>query len=150
MCAERELRLRLQCRLLGVSRSHLYYENQGENALNLELMSLMDEHYHYHPYKGVPRMHVWLTKDKGYKVSRNRVERLYYEVMGLRAIIPGPHTSKGIKEHKKYPYLLRNLVIERVNQVWAIDITYIPVAKGFFYLVAIIDIKSRYVVVNPF
>lgn len=106
----------------------------------------MDEHYYDHPYKGAPRMHVWLTKDKGYKVSRNRIDRLYYKVMGLRAIIPGPHTSKRHKNHKVYPYLLRGLKIERPNQVWATDITYMPLPRGFMYLTAIIDLFSRYVV----
>ncbi|MFT5746518.1 MAG: hypothetical protein ACI920_001897 [Saprospiraceae bacterium] len=126
MSRDSDLNLRLQCRILEVSRSNLYYENQGENALNLELMGLMDEHYHYHPYQGAPRMHVWLTKDKGYKVSQNRVGRLYYKVMGLRAIISGPHTSKRHKNHAVYPYLLRELKIEKPQQIWATDITYMP------------------------
>jgi len=134
-----------QCRILGLNRTGIYYENRGESALNLELMQLMDRHYHYHPYKGVPRMHVWLTKDKGYKVSYNRVERLYYGVMGLRAIIPGPHTSKRHKDHKVYPYLLRNMVITRPNQAWATDITYMPLPHGFMYLTAVIDLYSRFV-----
>ena len=72
-----------QCRILGLNRTGIYYENRGEGALNLELMQLMDRHYHYHPYKGAPRMHVWLTMDKGYEVSYNRVARLYYDVMGF-------------------------------------------------------------------
>ena len=72
-----KLSLKAQCRILGIHRSGLYYENGGESDLNLELMRLMDEHYHYHPYKGVPRMYVWLTKDKGFEVSLNRVARLY-------------------------------------------------------------------------
>lgn len=108
-------------------------------------MRLMDEHYLKHPYKGAERMYKWLTMDKGYKVSLNRVERLYYKVMGLRSVLPGPHTSKRYKDHQVYPYLLRDLKIERNNQVWATDITYIPMEKGFMYLTAIIDIKSRYV-----
>ena len=134
-----------QCRILGISRSGTYYENRGESALNLELMSLMDEHYHYHPYKGAPTMHVWLTMDKHFDVSRNRVDRLYYEVMGLRAIAPGPHTSKRHKDHAVYPYLLRNLAITRPMQVVATDITYMPLPKGFMYLTAVIDLFSRYV-----
>ncbi|WP_158499734.1 DDE-type integrase/transposase/recombinase [Zobellia galactanivorans] len=92
------------------------------------------------------RMHVWLTRDKGYKVSKNRIERLYYRVMGLRAVLTGRHTSKRNKEHKTYPYLLRNLEITRANQVWATDITYIPMRKGYMYLMAIIDLHSRFVV----
>lgn len=134
-----------QCKMLSIHRSGLYYEPKTESELNLRLMREMDEHYLYHPFKGARRMHVWLTKDKGYKVSKNRVERLYYKVMGLRAIAPGRHTSRRNKEHKVYPYLLRNLEITRPNQVWATDITYIPMATGYMYLVAIIDLHSRYV-----
>jgi len=134
-----------KCTLLSVHRSGLYYKPNGESKLNLELMRLMDEHYLHHPFKGAKRMHVWLTRDKGYKVSRNRLERLYYRVMGLRAIMPGRHTSRRCKEHKIYPYLLRNLTIDQPNQVWATDITYIPMKHGFMYLTAIIDLHSRYV-----
>jgi len=134
-----------KCELLSVHRSGLYYKPQGESKLNLELMRLMDEHYLHHPFKGAKRMHIWLTRDKGYKVSRNRIERLYYRVMGLRAIMPGRHTSRRCKDHKIYPYLLRNLTIDRPNQVWATDITYIPMKHGFMYLTAIIDLHSRYV-----
>jgi putative transposase len=134
-----------QCRILGLNRSSLYYENRGESALNLELMRLMDEHYHYYPHKGAPRMYVWLTRDKGYDVSRNRIARLYYKVMGLRAIIPGPHTSKRHKDHAVYPYLLRELKITEPQQVWATDITYMPLPRGFMYLTAVMDLYSRYV-----
>ncbi len=109
-------------------------------------MDHMDKHYLDHPYKGAPRMHIWLTLDEGYKVSRNRVERLYYNVMGLRAIIPDPHTSRRCKDHPTYPYLLRNLEVIRPNQVWATDITYVPINRGYMYLTAIIDLNSRYVV----
>lgn len=137
---------RAQCRILGLHRSGTYYENRGESALNLELMRLMDMRYHYHPYEGVPRMHDYLTLDEGYGVSLNRVARLYYDVMGLRAIMPGPHTSKRNKEHQVYPYLLRGLEVVRPNQVWATDITYMPLPRGFMYLTAIIDLYSRYVV----
>ena len=135
-----------QCILLSIHRSGLYYTPKGESDLNLELMELMDKHYLHHPFKGARRMHIWLTKDMGYKVSKNRVERLYYRVMGLRAVMPGKHTSRRCKDHKIYPYLLRNLTIDRPNQVWAADITYIPMKKGYMYLVAIIDLYSRYVV----
>lgn len=132
-----------QCLLLGIHRSGLYYKPRQESALNEELMRLMDEHYLQHPEKGAPRMHVWLKKDLGYDISPKRVARLYYEVMGLRAVLPGPHTSKRNKEHKVYPYLLRELPITHSNQVWATDITYIPMAKGFMYLMAVIDLYSR-------
>jgi len=108
-------------------------------------MRLMDQHYTDYPFKGANRMHTWLTMDMGFKVNSKRIERLYYKVMGLRAIMPGRHTTKRRKDHKVYPYLLRNLTVKRSNQVWGMDITYIPMQKGFMYLVAIIDLHSRYV-----
>lgn len=134
-----------QAKLLQLHRSGFYYKPKGESELNLELMRLMDEHYADHYFKGAKRMHTWLTMDKGYKVNQKRIDRLYYKVMGLNAIMPGKHTSRRNKSHKIYPYLLRNLKVERSNQVWATDITYIPMRKGFMYLVAIIDLHSRYV-----
>ena len=134
-----------QSSAVSVHRSGLYYKPKGESKLNLELMREMDEHYLHHPFKGAKRMHIWLRRDKGYQVSRNRIERLYYRVMGLQAVMPGKHTSRRCKSHPVYPYLLRNLTIDRKNQVWAIDITYIPMKKGYMYLVAIIDLHSRYV-----
>lgn len=134
-----------QSKLLQLHRSGFYYKPKGESELNLELMRLMDEHYADHYFKGAKRMHTWLTMDKGYKVNQKRIDRLYYRVMGLRAIMPGKHTSKRNKAHKVYPYLLRSLKVDGPNQVWATDITYIPMRKGFMYLVAIIDLHSRYV-----
>ena len=134
-----------QCELLDIHRSGVYYEPRGESELNLELMRLMDGHYSEYYFKGAKRMHTWLTMDKGYKVNQKRIDRLYYRVMGLSAIMPGKHTSRGNKAHKVYPYLLRNLEVDRPNQVWATDITYIPMRKGFMYLVTIIDLHSRYV-----
>lgn len=134
-----------QSKLLQLHRSGFYYKPKGESALNLELMRLMDEHYADHYFKGAKRMHTWLTMEKGYKVNQKRIDRLYYRVMGLRAIMPGKHTSRRNKAHKVYPYLLRNLKVDRPNQVWATDITYIPMRRGFMYLVAIIDLHSRYV-----
>ena len=139
------LYLKQQCQLLGLSRSSWYYKPVGESALNLELMRLMDAHYLQHPYKGAERMHTWLTLDQGFEVSRNRVKRLYYKVMGLRSILPGPSTSKPTQGVHFYPYLLRDLAIEKANHVWAMDITYIPISGGFMYLVAVIDLYSRYV-----
>lgn len=141
-----KLSLTKQCNLLEIHRSGIYYKPSTESDLNLELMRLMDEHYIDHPFKGAPQMFKWLRLDKGYKVNHKRVERLYYDVMGLRATQPGRHTSKRNKEHKVYPYLLRDLTVERTNQVWQIDITYIPMEKGFMYMVAIIDVYSRYIV----
>jgi len=134
-----------QCTILAIHRSGYYYKPKQESELNLELMRLMDQHYLDHPFKGARRMHVWLTKDKGFHVSKNRIERLYYKVMGLRAVMPGKHTFRKCKSHKTYPYLLRNLRIDRSNQVWATDITYIPMEKGYMYMVAIIDLYSRFV-----
>ena len=134
-----------QCLLLCIHKSGLYYKPKGESALNLELMRLMDEHFLIYSYKGARRMHVWLRDDMGYEVSLKRISRLYYKVMGLRSLSPGPHTSKRNKEHKVYPYLLRALKITQVNQVWQTDITYIPMANGFMYLTAVIDVYSRYI-----
>ena len=135
-----------QCSLLSVHRSGFYYRPKPESELNLELMRLIDEHYLHYPFKGARRMHTWLTRDKGYKVSLNRIERLYYRVMGLQAIMPGKHTSRRCRAHKTFPYLLRNLEVTQVNQVWAMDITYIPMEHGYMYLCAIIDLHSRFVV----
>lgn len=121
-----KLSISKQCKLLSVHRLGLYYKSKAESSLNLELMRLIDEHYTHNCFKGAERMHTWLTMDKGYKVNHKRIERLYYDVMGLRAVMPGRHTSKRNKAHKIYPYLLRNLKVEHSNQVWATDITYIP------------------------
>jgi len=136
-----------QCKLLSIHRSGLYYKTVGETDLNLELMRLIDEKHMLHPWLGVPRMTVWLQKDKGYQVNHKRIERLF-KLMGIAAVGPKPNTSKQGKGelHRIYTYLLKNLKIERSNQVWAIDITYIPVRGGYLYLVAIIDLYSRFVV----
>ena len=141
-----QLSVRQQCDLLAVSRAALYYTPRGESPLNLQLLRLMDEHYLDHAYKGARRMHVWLTRDRGYRVSRNRIDRLYYKILGLQSLLPGPHTSKRCKDHAVFPYLLRDLEINRSDQVWATDITYVPMRRGFLYLTAIIDLYSRYVV----
>ncbi len=133
-----------QCELLEIHRSGLYYKPAGESEFNLHLMRLIDEEHILHPWLGVPRMTTWLREDLGLKVNHKRVERLF-RVMGISAIGPKPNTSKPGKGHKRYPYLLRNLKIKRPNQVWAMDITYIPVQGGFLYLVAVIDLYSRYV-----
>jgi putative transposase len=135
-----------QCILLSLCRSSLYYKARGESDLNLRLMRIIDEHYLEYPFKGSRRMYVHLKEDLGIDVSQNRIDRLYYDVMGLRSILPGPHTSKRCKDHQVYPYLLRDLKVVRSNQVWATDITYIPMPKGFMYLMAIIDLYSRCVV----
>jgi len=126
--AHLKLSVTRQCELLAIHRSGYYYnlQEKKEDAFNLELMKLIDQHYLKHPYMGVPSMIQWLVKDMGFHVNRKRIARLY-KMMDLSAIVPGPHTSMGCKEHKKYLYLLRNLVIDHPNQVWGIDITYIPI-----------------------
>ena len=133
--------VRRQCELLGLSRSSLYYEPTGEPAENLRLMRLIDEQYTAHPYYGSRRMTMWLI-ERGEEVNRKRVRRLM-QVMGIEAIYQKPNTSRRHPEHKVYPYLLRGMMIERANQVWCADITYIPMAKGFVYLVAVMDWFSR-------
>ena len=135
--------IRRQCRLAGVPRSGIYFEGVPETPENLVLMRLIDEQYMRHPEFGYPRMTDWL-RDEGHEVNHKRVARLMRR-MGIQAITPGPHTSKPAPEHKIYPYLLRNVEIERVNQVWSTDITYIPMRYGFMFLVAVIDWYSRYV-----
>jgi putative transposase len=143
--AHKELSIKEQCQLMSIHRSGYYYQHKTESELNLELMALIDKHYMDHPYMGVPSMTQWLDKDMGYNVNKKRVRRLY-KLLDLFAIVPGPHTSRGNKEHKKYPYLLRNLKITRPNQVWCTDITYLPIKSGYMYLIAIIDLYSRFVV----
>lgn len=135
--------VRRQCRLAGVPRSGIYYESASETADNLLLTRLIDKQYLSHPEFGSPRMTDWL-RDQGYEVNHKRVARLMRK-MGLQAITPGPHTSKPAPGHKIYPYLLRNVDIVRVNQVWSTDITYIPMHNGYMYLTAVIDWYSRYV-----
>lgn len=132
-----------QCRLLGLSRSGYYYQPIGESPLNLQLMNLIDEQYTRMPYYGIEKMTAWLIR-QGYEVNVKRVRRLMRK-MGLEAIYPKPHLSIPSAEHKKYPYLLRELAIERADQVWCTDITYIKMAQGFLYLTAIMDWFSRYV-----
>lgn len=135
--------LRRQCRLAGVARTSLYYTPIPETEENLALMRLIDEQYMRHPEFGYPRMTDWL-RDEGHPVNPKRVARLMQR-MGLQAITPGPHTSKPAPGHTIYPYLLRNVEIERVNQVWSTDITYVPMRHGFMYLAAVIEWYSRYV-----
>jgi putative transposase len=137
------LSVRRQCELLGLGRSSLYYEAVAETEVNLCLMRLIDEQYLTTPFYGSRRMTVWLTQS-GHAVNRKRVQRLM-RLMDLEAIHPKPRLSLANKEHRKFPYLLRGLPVNRVNQVWATDITYVPLSRGFMYLVAVIDWHSRYV-----
>lgn len=137
----KDLSISRQCRLLRISRSGLYYKASGESALNLALMRLIDEQYLKCPWYGSRQMTRYL-KRQGYCVGRKRIRRLMRQ-MGLMAICPGPHTSRRHPKHPVYPYLLRNLSVTRANQVWCSDVTFIPLAHGFVYLVAIMDWHTR-------
>ena len=133
--------IRCQCKLLGISRSGVYYEPQSESEENLELMRLIDEEFLRHPFYGRRRIQAWL-ENRGRVVNEKRVSRLM-RLMGLEAIYPKPRLSLGNAKHRKFPYLLRGVPIERVDQVWSADITYVPMRKGFMYLAATIDWYSR-------
>lgn len=132
-----------QCALLDLPRSTLYYRPATESAENLALMRLIDAQYLKTPYYGVGMMTAYLRL-AGYRVNPKRIRRLY-TLLGLQGIAPGPTTSRPAPAHTIYPYLLRNVPIERANQVWSSDITYVPVVGGFFYVVAVIDWFSRFV-----
>ncbi|WP_420457932.1 IS3 family transposase [Neolewinella sp.] len=134
-----------QSHLLGVSRSRHYYHPAAESELNLRLLRLMDEHYLDYPDKGPRRMLRWLRREHQLEINLKRINRLYYKVLGLQSLLPGPHTSRPAPGHKVYPYLLRGLSIERPNQVWQTDISYIPMKRGYLYLTAWIDVYSRFV-----
>ena len=130
--------------MLGLNRSSLYYEPAPETAENLRLMRLIDEQYTARPFFGSRKMTVWL-QGQGEEVNRKRVQRLM-RLMGLEAIYPKPRLSVRGRGHRIYPYLLRGVSIERPDQVWSTDITYVPLPTGFMYLAAMIDWYSRYVV----
>jgi putative transposase len=133
--------MRRQCELLGVNRSTLYYERVAPDAEELGLMRRIDEIHLKYPFYGSRKIARTL-KEAGVKVNRKRVQRLM-RLMGLESLAPKPKTSQPAPEHPVYPYLLGNLKVSRVNQVWAADITYIPMARGFLFLVAVIDLYSR-------
>lgn len=130
--------VRRQCELLGLNRSSWYYQGQGESAENLALMRRIDELYLQRPYFGSRRM------AKQLDIDRKRARRLMRR-MGLEAVYPKPRLSQGSPEHRIYPYLLRNVKIERPNQVWSSDITYVPMPEGWMYLTVVMDWFSRYV-----
>ena len=132
-----------QCELLGLSRSSYYYEPATETAGEPVADGADRPRVHGPSVPGQPRMTAWLRRE-GHEVNRKRVQRLM-RLMGLEAVYPKPRLSVGGAGHKVYPYLLRNVAIERVNQVWSTDITYIPMPTGFMYLTAVIDWYSRYV-----
>ena len=137
------LSIKQQCNLLDISRSGLYYQPKGISDEELEFMKIIDRQYLLTPFYGARKIAACL-KSQGHLVNRKRVRRLMC-LMGLKAIYRRPRTSKPAPWHKIYPYLLGGMKITRPNQVWAADITYIPMARGFLYLVAIIDWYSRYV-----
>jgi putative transposase len=136
-----ELSVRQQCRLLDLARAGLYYQPRGESAENLHLMRLIDEAYTRWPFYGVPRMTAWLIRE-GYPVNPKRVRRLM-RLMGLEAIYAKPRLSAPGGAHKRYPYLLKDVVIDHPDQVWSADITYLRLHGGFVYLAAVMDWYSR-------
>lgn len=140
-----EIPVSRQCELLSLSRASYYYKPWPDvkDEYDRQLMRLIDEQYTRTPFYGSRKMTTCL-KRQGYKVNRKRIRRLM-EQLGLEAVYPKPNLSKGAKEHKKYPYLLRDVEITRRDQVWSTDITYIRLKQGFIYLVAVIDWYSRYV-----
>ena len=137
----RDVSITRQCQLVRVSRSSVYYVRKPVTEEELALRRRIDEIYLEHPFMG-SRQIVRTLARQGFRVNRKRVQRLM-RAMGLQAIVPGPHTSLPRADHKKYPYLLRGLEVDRPNQVWASDITYIPMLRGFLFLVVIMDWYSR-------
>ena len=133
-----------QCGLLSIHRSGLYYRPCLESEENLTIMRLLDEQYFKTPFYGVRRLTAWLNQ-QGYCINRKKVRRLM-KLMRWQTIYRKPDTGKPCKENRIYPYLLKGLTVNRRNQVWAMDITYVPMRKGFMYLCAIIDVHTRYVV----
>jgi putative transposase len=138
------LSVRRQCQLLGLARSGLYYQAVPEKQENLTLMQLIDRYYTARPFYGSRKMTAWL-RTQGHPVNRKRVRRLM-GLMGLEAIYPKPKLSAAAAGHKVFPYLLRGVKIERPDQVWSTDITYVGLPAGWMYLAAIIDWYSRYVI----
>jgi putative transposase len=136
-----QLSIARQCELVSISRSGFYYRPTGETLLNLELMRLIDAQFLETPWYGSRQMARHLRRE-GYTVGRKRVRRLMAK-MGLTPIYQRPRTTVPHPEHRVYPYLLRDLVIDRPNQVWCADLTYIPMRRGFLYLVAIMDWATR-------
>ena len=132
-----ELSVRAQCKLLGLAHSSFYYKAVTMDAASLHLMTLIDEKFTRHPFIGARRMVIYL-QELGYSVDRQRIQRLY-QSMRIDTIYQKKNLSKPNPENKVYPYLLRGLLIDRVNQVWSTDITYIRLTHGFFYLIAIMD-----------
>ena len=139
--AHQNLSISRQCRMLNINRSTYYYKKRPIKPIDLKLMKLIDKQNLKTPTWGSSSMRNHLRR-QGYKVNRKRVQRLM-RLMGLEAIYPKRRTSRPHPDHKVYPYLLRKLKIDHPNQVWAADITYVPLARGYMYLVAIMDWNSR-------
>ncbi len=135
------LSLSRQCRLVSISRSSFYHEPKGESPATLALMRRIDELFLKYPFYGSRQM-VRQLRREGVRIGRHRIRRLM-RLMGLEAIYQAPRTSAPHPAHRVYPYLLKGMAIERPNQVWCADITYIPVQRGFLYLVAIMDWATR-------
>jgi len=138
---DHDLPLTRQCELLDINRSTVYYERSPVSEGDLVIMRRLDEMHLERPFYGSRRLRDWL-QDEGFDINRKRVQRLM-RVMNIAALYPKKNTSRPGKGHKIYPYLLRGLEINRPNQVWATDISYVPMAKGFVYVVAIMDWYSR-------
>jgi len=138
-----KLSITRQCRLLKLNRSGIYHQPQGESIQNLALMRVIDQQFLETPFFGAGQM-TWHLQRLGHRVNIKRVRRLM-RLMGLMPIYQKPNTSAPHPEHKRYPYLLTGMNITRANQVWCADITYIPLTRGFLYLVAIMDWASRHV-----
>lgn len=133
-----------QCDLAGVSRSSLYYDPRPEDPEDLALMRLLDQQYTETPFYGVERM-THVARTRGFLANPKRIRRLL-RLMGITALYPKPNLSKPAPGHRTYPYLLRDVPITRLDQVWSSDITYIPLRTGFVFLVAVMDWFSRYVI----
>lgn len=140
---DRTLTIKRKCELPGIERTGMYYKAKDRTEEDLEIMKLMDEIHMEYPFMG-SRMIRDKLLEKGHVVNRKKVRRLMRE-MGISAVCPKPGTSKRNRMHRVYPYLLRNFKIERPNQVWAADITFIPMARGWLYLVVVMDLYSRYI-----
>ena len=141
----RDIPVSEQAALLGINRTSLYYKSKGCNPKDLAIKAAIDRIYTAHPEFGYRKIGQWLRNREGMLINHKCVRRHMRE-MGIRAVYPRPNTSKPNPENKVYPYLLSGLVITRPNQVWSIDITYIPIRQSWLYLVAILDWYSRYVV----
>jgi len=133
-----------QCRLLGLHRSGLYYSPCKESEENLLILRLLDEQYYSTPFYGSRKLTVWL-KNQGFDINRKRTQRLM-DLMGWQTLYRRKNTSEPDKQNRLYPYMLKGLRIDRPNQVWAMDITYVPMRRGFMYLCAVIDLHTRFVV----